>query len=223
MVYEDALVEAPTYAITLTTREPLWDAEGYRRAKEDVLAALRASYGRVEALEFIEQTTGAAPRSGGRRRGHGHNLIKGIEPGHVLDLEQLVIPIWKRGTGAWHVNVAELASAGGAVAYLTLNLALEKGKQAQAPTSLPKGTRTLRATRGYWAMPVAELRARARDHQRRRRLRWRLERENPDAPSAFIDAWVEYEADAARSREWELWRVKERPGAAVFEPIGAAA
>jgi hypothetical protein len=115
------------------------------------------------------------------------------------------------------------SSAGGAVAYLTLNLALEKGKQAQAPTSLPKGTRTLRATRGYWAMPVAELRARARDHQRRRRLRWRLERENPDAPSAFIDAWVEYEADAARSREWELWRVKERPGAAVFEPIGAAA
>lgn len=207
MVYEDALEEAPSYALTLTTKAPTWDAARYRSAKAQVLRALRAEFGRVEMLEFIEQTTGKAPRSGGRRRGHGHNLVKGIGPGRVLELERIVVPIWKRATGAWHVNVSELASAGGAVAYLTLNLALEKGKLAQAPTELPKGTRTLRATRGYWSVPVDELRARAADHNRRRRMRWRLESENPGAPPAWLELLVEHELEAARARTWELWEV----------------
>jgi hypothetical protein len=87
MVYLDALVEAPTYAITLTTRHPVWDGERYREGKAQLMRRLRAEFGRVEALEFIEQTTGKAPRSGGRRRGHGHNLIKGIPLGCTLELD----------------------------------------------------------------------------------------------------------------------------------------
>ena len=221
MVYEDALVRAPTYAITLTTRAATWEADRYREGKAQALRQLRAELGEVEMLEFIEQTTGRAPRSNGHRRGHGHNLVKGPAPGLVLELERIIVPIWKRITGAWHVNVSELASAGGAVAYLTLNLALEKGKHVQAPTHLPKGTRTLRATQGYWSLPADELRRRAQDHNRRRRIAWRLAQEYPDAPQEFHEAWVEYELDAARARTWELWEVRELTGAVVFEPVKA--
>src|SRR5665811_480400 len=159
MVFEDARVEQPKYAITLSTRPVKWDAERYRRGKEDLLRECRSEFGRVEMLEFMEQTTGQAPRSGGHKRGHGHNLVKMDDGGLVLELEKLTKSIWKRKLGAWHVRVVELQSAGGAVNYLTLNLVLEKGKAAQAPVNLPKGTRTLRPTRNYWSVPVAELRA----------------------------------------------------------------
>jgi hypothetical protein len=231
MVYEDALVEQPRYSITLSTRSPIWDADAYRRSKENVLRALRRQFERVEMLEFIEQTTGKAPRSGGHRRGHGHNLVKGIDAGHVLDLEAIVVPIWKRGTGAWQVVVSELASAGGAVAYLTLNLALEKGKAVQAPTDLPKGTRTLRATRGYWSLPVRDLRERAVEHHARRRLEHQLLVEAVESiegrlPPLWLirDEWVgprlEAALEAQQRRSWTLWEVREpAPGSLVFEPV----
>lgn len=61
---------------------------------------LRAEFGRVEALEFIEQTTGKAPRSGGHRRGHGHSLMKGIPLGETLDLERRAVEVWRRTLGA---------------------------------------------------------------------------------------------------------------------------
>jgi hypothetical protein len=224
MVYEDALLEQPKYAITLSTRAPKWNAPLYREAKHQTLRRLRAEFGRVEMLEFMEQTTGTAPASGGHKRGHGHNLVKMDDGGHVLELEKLIVPIWKRITGAWQIRVHELASAGGAAAYLTLNLAFEKGKAVQAPTELPKGTRTLRPTRNYWSVPAPELRARAKDHHARRRLRHALTRlledEDGTFDADFLDLVFEDAWKAQTETTWELWQVRDHPDAlALFEPI----
>ncbi len=224
MVFEDALLEQPKYAITLSTLAPKWDASVYREAKRQTLRALRQELGRVEMLEFMEQTTGMAPRSQGHRRGHGHNLVKSDERGQVLTLEKLIVPIWKRITGAWQIRVHELASAGGAAAYLTLNLAFEKGKAAQAPTELPKGTRTLRPTRNYWTIPAPELRARAKDHHARRRLRHaligELEDEDGCIDSDFLDLVFDDAWKAQTETTWELWQVNEHPDAEVlFDPV----
>lgn len=223
MVFEDALVEQPGYSLTLTTAAPVWDAARYREAKHQTMRALRSEFGRVEALEFIEQTTGKAPRSEGHRRGHGHNLLKGIPAGHVLDLERIVAPVWARVMGATQTNVSELRSAGGAVAYLTLNLALEKGKASQAPTDLPKGTRTLRATRGYWSLPVEDLRQRAREHHAMRRLRHALVGQLADddgrVDGTLLELALELEWAEHERRTWDLWEVREIAGAHVFEPV----
>lgn len=209
MVYLDALEEAPRYALTFTTLDPIWDAEAYRFGRRMCTQALRRRFGRFEYIELMEQTTGTAPRSGGHKRGHGHMLPKMDQPGMVLEIEALVVPIWKRATGAWHVNVAELASAGGAVHYLTLNLALEKGKESQAPLDLPKGTRTLRASRGYWSRPTVELRAEAREHHALRRFSWALEQEGAD-PDLVAEA-VEWEARERQLRTWEVRRAFDHP------------
>ena len=209
MVYLDALVEAPRYALTFTTLEPVWNAAVFREGRRQVQRSLRDRFGRWESLDFIEQTTGKAPRSGGHKRGHAHSAAKCDEPGAVLEIESIIVPIWKRITGAWQVNVAELASAGGTLAYLTLNLALEKGKAAQAPVDLPKGTRTLRASRGYWSRPVADLRVEAREHNAMRRFSWALEQEGA-SPELVAEA-VELESLERRLRTWEVRRAFDHP------------
>jgi hypothetical protein len=219
MVFEDALVEQPKYSITLTTRSPTWQGERYMDGKRQLLRKLRSEFGRVEVLEFMEQTTGKAPRSGGHRRGHGHNLVKADVSGAVLDLERLIAEEWRRTMGAWQIAVSELRSAGGAVAYLTLNLALEKGKAVQAPTGLPKGTRTLRPTRGYWSLPPDELRARARDHHALRRLRHSILMSlSEDSPAVRNGAVNEDFLDIATEVEWE--RQKSRTWTLVSEATG---
>jgi hypothetical protein len=157
------------------------------------------------------------------------------QPGQVLELEALVGPIWLRAVGASQVNVTELQSAGGAVAYLTLNLALEKGKSAQAPVDLPKGTRTLRATRGYWSTDPHELRRRAADHHSARRLRHALMEQLDDGSGVIngelLDLWFEVEWERQQATTWAIWEVVEPqptldlttgeliPGH-LFEPIG---
>jgi hypothetical protein len=223
MVFEDALVEQPKYAITLSTRSVVWDGGRYREGKAQLLRELRSEFGRVEMLEFMEQTSGQAPRSGGHKRGHGHNLVKMDAGGQVLELEKLTRSIWKRTLGAWQVSVVELASAGGAVAYLTVNLALEKGKAVQAPVDLPKGTRTFRPTRGYWSVAVAELRERAKDQNAFRRLQHSLLAELSDdrgeVDRAFFDLALEVEWERQKARTWELWKVDELAGVSVFQPI----
>jgi hypothetical protein len=223
MIFEDALVEQPKYAITLTNRSPRWDGGRWRDGKHELVRSMRSEFGRVEMLELMEQTSGQAPRSGGHKRGHGHNIVKMEAAGQVLEIEKLTRAVWRRKLGAWQVSVVELQSAGGAINYLTLNLALEKGKAVQAPVDLPKGTRTLRATKNYWSMPVAELREKAKDHNALKRLRHALTVELSDdrgeVDSAFLDLAVEVEWEKQKAETWELWKVNELAGASVFEPI----
>jgi hypothetical protein len=211
VVYLDALVQPPTFSLTLTTVDPVWNGEAYMRGWEQVLRALRRGYGAVEALQFMEQTTGKAPKSGGHRRGHGHSILKIDAPGQAAEIEELVWPIWERHTGAVQIKASELGSAGGAVAYLTLLLSIEKGKASQAPTDLPKGTRTVRPTRGYWSRPIAELRAEAKETLSRKAIEFHLRRRRGHVDELTMKELVEIEYQWQVDRRW-YWLRPEPEG-----------
>jgi hypothetical protein len=167
----DARESAPRLCITLTTQTP-WeelDPRAYREGSADVWRRLRRRYGPVEYFGVIEFTTGRAARSGGRRRLHGHYLVKPVwEPVDVVEVERVVRETWQARTGAWVVEVAELVSPGAALGYLGLH----HRKASQAP---PEGWRgmTERASRGYWSRPIAELRRQARQERAAEAHAWR--------------------------------------------------
>lgn len=210
--------EQPTMAITLTTAQP-WeelDPGAYRRASSQLWRALRARWGRVEYCGLVEFTTGRAKRSGGKRRMHGHYLVKGIPGDQVLDVEAVVREVWARCTGAYVVEVAELRSAGGAIAYMGLH----HRKPQQAPPDGWRGMR-LRASQGYWHVPVAALRETARRHLAVRVKRHKLEQAGATPEWAAVAAELEVDAqrEAVREHGVELVRVREHPGG-VVTPIG---
>jgi len=149
----DARVEAPGYCLTLTTRDPDTAPATYRDGSRDVFRRLRRLYGRVEYFGAIEFTTGKAARSGGRRRMHGHYLLKGLDGVDVLDVEAKVRETWATVTGAWRIEVAALVSPGAALGYLGLH----HRKPSQAPPAEWRGM-TERASCGYWHRPIADLR-----------------------------------------------------------------
>jgi hypothetical protein len=209
----DAQIEPPTYALTLTTVWTEWDRRGHYLAEKHLLEALRNRFGRqVERAETLEQTTGLSRTSGGFRRGHAHLLLKGIEPGRARELERFVRRFWKRAIGADQVKADELKGWEGVVAYI----GLEHGKEAQAPTGLPKGTRIVRATRGYWSRPPAELDAIAKE----RRQRHRAAQEVAKAYRArSVDQLarkelVEMELQAIQDERWFWLRPELQEGAA---------
>jgi len=155
----DARESAPGHCLTLTTVTPWEDLHPatYRDGSLQVFRRLRRRFGPVEYFGAIEFTTGRARRSGGRRRLHGHYLVKGLGDADVLLVEQLVRETWARVTGAWVVEAAALVSPGAALGYLGLH----HRKPSQAPPALWRGM-TERSSRGYWHRPIAELRAIAR-------------------------------------------------------------
>lgn len=200
----DARVEAPTVCITLTTHDPDTTAAVYREGSAAVVKRLRRRYGRLEYFGAIEFTTGKAKRSGGRRRLHGHYLVKGLDPLLVLDVEQLVRETWNRCTGAWRIEVAALVSPGAALGYLGLH----HRKPSQAPPAEWRGM-TERASRGYWSRPIAELRELARGELAAEAHSWRT-----GMPVELAALEV-----AARS-PGRLVEVRTLGDAAVVEPMG---
>jgi hypothetical protein len=158
VLVRDAERDPPGYAITLTTSDPDTSAETYREASRMVWKRLRRHYGRVDYFGFIEFTTGRAARSGGRRRMHGHYLVKfrDVEP-DVIECERLVRETWEWVTGAYIVEVARLLTPGGAIGYLSLH----HQKPQQAPPAGWRGMRS-RPSKGYFPEPVSVLRDRAR-------------------------------------------------------------
>jgi hypothetical protein len=151
----------PTHCLTLTTAEP-WekiDPADYRAGSLNVFRRLRRRYGGVEYFGAVEFTTGRARRSGGRRRMHGHYLVKfrDTEAPDVIEVERLVRETWETSTGAYVVEVAELVTPGAALGYLGLH----HRKPSQAPPAGWRGI-TERASRGYWHRPIWLLREQAR-------------------------------------------------------------
>lgn len=219
-LFLDAREQQPALAITLTTATP-WeqlDPAVYRRASSQLWRELRARYGRVEYVGLIEFTTGQSERSRGRRFMHGHYLVKGIDPDQVLAVEALARRVWKRCTGAYIVEVSELRSAGGAIAYMGLH----HRKPQQAPPEGWRGMR-LRASQGYWHRPIAELREVARRELAIRTRRWRLEQDGEDPELARVIAELDVDAQRAAIREHgaELVQVREPFGAGgVVVPVG---
>jgi len=194
----DALVDAPTHGITLTTLDPFTTPETFREGVHSVVRRLRRVYGRqVEYYGSVEFTRGTTETSGGYRRIHQHMVNKGLQGVDVLEVESLVRETWQGVTGAKVVEVAELLTPGGAIGYL----AMHHRKPGQAP---PEGWRGMveRPSRGYFHRPVAELRLEARAQLRAEALAWR---EGITVELAQLEV-------AAESGEWVLERFEKTTG-----------
>ena len=221
-LFLDARREQPALAITLTTAQP-WeqlDPAAYREASKQLWRELRRRFGRVEYVGLIEFTTGKARRSGGHRRMHGHYLVKGIPDDLVLDVEEVVRKVWARCTGAYVVEVSELRSAGGAIAYMGLH----HRKPEQAAPAGWRGMR-MRASQGYWHKPIADLRSDARRELARRTIQHKMEQGGMEPNMAAILAPLTADAQrqAVQTNGVELVKVKEPiNGGAVVSPMGEA-
>jgi hypothetical protein len=156
----DARTEPPSVCVTLTTHDPSTAPATYRQGSKALFRRLRRRYGRVRYFAAIEFTTGEAVRSGGHRRLHGHYLVKGLDPDHVLAIEKLVRETWRATTGAWVIEVAALVSPGAALGYLGLHH--RKPEQAPPPEWRGMTERASQREYRYWHRPIAELRAQAR-------------------------------------------------------------
>lgn len=174
----------PTWGLTTTTYRPGFSQAELRRCEESLFRWLRREYGRqVEYLGFVEFTTGRAGTSGGVRRPHVHHLVKGLpRPSDALAsrLEREVSRKWKQYTGdAWVVECRPLRTPTGAIAYL----ALHHHKREQQPPPGWSGKR-FRPSRGYFEVPVPQLRAEARALLADRRIEAALVRAW-DVPEGF--------------------------------------
>jgi hypothetical protein len=199
----DARESAPAYCITLTTHDPATTPATYRDGSAVLFRRLRGTFGPVEYFGAIEFTTGRAVTSGGLRRLHGHYLLKS-EPLDVIEVERIVRESWRRSTGAYVVEVAELVSPGAALGYLGLH----HRKPSQAPPREWRGM-TERASRSYWSSPIAEMRSRARAELAAEAHAWRT-----GMPLELAALEV-----AARG-EGRLMQVRTLDDRAVLEPMG---
>jgi hypothetical protein len=199
----------PSAVLTLTTRDQL-EAGAYRVAVASFWRAFRKKWGPVEYCGFVEWTSGKGPRSGGVRRQHEHFLLKGLDlvggavlsraPGQFVPgrgrprcscgqtwdcVECWTRDEWRKLSGAWVVNVTPLRSVAGATAYL----ALHHDKASQKPPPGWGGKR-FRPSKGYFDVPVAEL----REEVRIRRAEKLCERRGEDPatvrPRRLLDAFT---------------------------------
>jgi hypothetical protein len=168
VVARDALEQGPPrLGMTLTTVDPQYRADEFRRSVEQVMRAVRRVGGPdVGYLGQMEWTTGQGRRSGGARRAHVHVLLRRLAAEVAPDLEERVRRVWLGRTGADRVELRELRTAAGATAYLVLH----HRKREQAP---PEGLRVtrFRPSANYFDRPVSELRVEARAVLRDRRVR----------------------------------------------------
>jgi hypothetical protein len=153
----------PTVGLTTTTHRPDFSLAELRDATRKLMQHLRRhaerqAWPRVEYAAQLEYTTGLGTRSGGHRRPHLHNLIKGIPADYAEDLEPEMRRAWHRYTGdADQVSFKPLRTVAGAIHYMGLH----NSKRCQAPPAGFEGRR-FRASRGYFEKPAKELRALAR-------------------------------------------------------------
>lgn len=163
---------APTVGMTLTTHRADFDRCRFTRAVAELIGRfLRPLAGvPIEYLGNVEWSTG----SGGRGRMlHMHVLLKGFPLELLSDcgehryrrqrcgrcMECQLSLRWEKITGgAWKVDLRELRSAGGAVAYMVGH----HHKQSQSPPAGLRGIKRHRPSRGYYSRPVGELREQAR-------------------------------------------------------------
>ena len=181
VLLNDARIDPPQYALTLTTRDPDTSSVLYRRASGAVWKRLRRPHGRVEYFGFIEFTTGRGARSGGRRRMHGHYLVKfrDATPDED-DTSRLVRETWESVTGAFRVAVERLRTPAGAMAYLSLH----HQKPQQTPPRDWRGMRS-RPSQGYFLNPVWKLREAAREQLAIEAIAWKHQISVEDASLVF--------------------------------------
>lgn len=188
----DAQLCMPTVGVTTTTRAPDFGFKRLRAAEQALWRQLRRDYAELEIryVGFLEWTTGEGTRARGHRRPHVHHLVKGFPPDHnalapieyddaagerviTTELELRVRELWHRFTAdAWIAEARPLRTPAGAIAYLTLHH--HKREQGPPPGFTGRRLRPSKPTKeraGYYELPIAELRALARELSSSSRVR----------------------------------------------------
>jgi len=164
----------PQLVLFTSTRRwlPDWElrettAQFVRRVRRSVAPGFQYAWCR-------EWTTGRAARSGGARRTHYHWSLKGVEREHQAALSRAASEVWGRRSGGYICGVQPCWDAAGIGRYMA-SLVGHHLKAAQAPPPGWEGRR-VGTSKGYYALPARELRARAETLVREDALLWRLER-----------------------------------------------
>lgn len=212
----DARDEQPTVGMTLTTRRADFDLDRYRVAVAQLFKWLRREFGPDLAyLLMMEWTTG----SGGHGRlPHGHLLVKrlpadvDLSPG--CQLWRDVKAHWEKYTGAWRVELRELRTPGGAIAYMVGHH--HKGEQAPPAGFTGKRFRPSIGNREghgrYFNRPMPELREAARAERKRAIALLELAQERGDVVLELAGDVVDQLVDEYLERSHaELVRVAEIP------------
>jgi hypothetical protein len=166
----DAKQRQPTVGMVLTTGPPI-TPERFRKSVELIVRWLRGEFGPdLGYLLAMEWTTGQGRRSGGVRRPHGHLLLKRVpDDAELADLEAELSVRWERATGAHRVELRELRSAAGAIAYMVAH----HHKRSQAPPPGFSGKR-FRPSKNYFESSIIYLRKQAKAQKHEKVARWKL-------------------------------------------------
>jgi hypothetical protein len=192
MVALDAVVDAPSLFVVLTTRDPSTTRDEVRRHLEQTFKAVRSTWADAEYACFVEFTTGLSVWSGGHRRIHLNLLTKGVPSTCADELRGVLRQSWGRRTGTTQLHVGDVYAAEGLVKYVT-NLALHVMKDGQRPPASYSG-HLVRWSRGYFGEGATVMRSRARRSLKVKRRIWRGE----DATTA------ELEVAASEHDDWSL-------------------
>ena len=197
MVALDAMENAPTAFVVLTTVDPFVTREQLRRDLEQSWRSVRRRFPDAEYACFVEFTTGLSVWSGGHRRIHLNLLTKGVDD---LDaMRSLLLDTWGRRTKTSQLHVGPIYAAEGLVRYVT-NLALHVMKDGQKPPPTYEG-HLIRWTRGYFPTGATAQRETARKSLRLKRLLHRgLDAETAALELAAADAttWTMAHVQLAR-------------------------
>lgn len=172
MLWLDAMEQgSPPLWLLLTTSDPIWDGETWRRSMAKVWKAVRRRWPDAEYASLIEFTTGYGPRSGGLRRPHANLFLRGVQGHDEEELHRVVSSVWcsRMAARPEQQRVYRVAEDRGGMRGLTRYVSLHFLKESQQP---PKGWRgqRFRSSRGYFVRSRAELRAEARRGLKLKRL-----------------------------------------------------
>lgn len=203
----DAMVnEPPLLWSVLTTRTATIDTSSFKHAREMVRREVKRRWPAAEMATLIEFTTGLGTNSGGERRPHWNDAIKGVPVDQADHLEDVMATAWceRVDAGRRGQKVTPITDAGGLMRYLALHFQ----KESQQPPTGWRGHR-FRTTRGYLSQPMAAAREDARASLRMRRELWKADQAGLTGEDALAAAELAmYEAG---ENAWTLVRLAKLP------------
>jgi len=202
----------PLSFLTLTTRDPDTPLEVFAQGVASVFLRLRRRWRPVDYYGTIEGTSGRLARDG-RRRMHGHFLVKGIPGESVAAAKLLARDTWSRslanalgeGGRAWRITLSVVRDEGAVASYLASYL----GKFDQVMDA-DWGGRRIRSSQGFFPDGRVLTRERARAELYGEADAWRAGFDSSSAEAGF------YRAVAVAALEGKL-EARERRRAELAE------
>jgi hypothetical protein len=206
----------------LGTRSTSIRPADFWRSREQLVKALKRRWPGCEYAALVEYTTGYGPRSGGRRRPHWNLLLKGIPAEDVDQVADVVAKVWcpRVDANPQAQYVAAVAEFGGLSRYVAMHFQ----KSSQRPPAGWSGHRFLHS-RGYFAVPLPQIRSQAREQLRRKRLRWKLERALPEGVMFMpdeIEEWLGQSLELDARKSFRLVQLHDELGPVLSKPPGRA-